>query len=450
MSSLFEGGENAGAPAADLRVVSLLARGVAEARLLEGDPVLQSDLYHTLGGIYRTLGSLDEADRLLTTALELRRSTEAEHPADVAAALIGLAEVRFDQARYDDAERLAREALALADTRAGAMDVVRTQALTALGRVLREKGAFDEAARCLQTAIDAYATRPDAERDLSDAVLALAETEFYAGRIQEAEAHNLRVLVLDRRLYGERHPNVAHVLLNLAAIDAARNDNEKAEARDREALGIMQAWFGADHPETASARTILAQQLVRRGQLDEALAFMREALAVQERVFGPAHPRTAFVLNELGLVAFRKAVYDEAGDAFRRAADAYRAADGKRFQAGVALVNLGSVHLAQHRDAEAERIIRDALALYAELLPDDHQNVAIAKGKLGRALVRQRRYQDAEPFLTAAYAVLHVPNAPATTWLQAAREDLATLHAALGDAAKAEAYRIEWKSAEKP
>ena len=108
---LFEGGDRGGAPAADLRVVSLLERGVREARSLDDDPRAQAEMFLTLGRVYQELGDLESADDLLTAALDSRLSRPGEQPADVVMSLVALSELRLDQARLDDAQQLAEDAL---------------------------------------------------------------------------------------------------------------------------------------------------------------------------------------------------------------------------------------------------------------------------------------------------------------------------------------------------
>src|SRR5262249_45009880 len=65
MLRLFDGGEKEAGPAADLRVVTLLDRGVLEARMLDREPLVQAELFETLGGIYDKLGKFQQADALL-------------------------------------------------------------------------------------------------------------------------------------------------------------------------------------------------------------------------------------------------------------------------------------------------------------------------------------------------------------------------------------------------
>jgi serine/threonine-protein kinase len=449
MLSLFEGGAGDAGPAADLRVVSLLDRGVQEARSLDADPAIQAELYQTLGRIYRNLGSYEEADRLLGTALDQRRARYgAGHP-DVVDSLVALGLLRVDQARLDEAERLVGEGLASGRRTLPPNHPSLVGAIAALGRVHRERGKYDDAARLLDEAIRAYSASPSNAHELAAALTSLANTHFYAGRLDESDDLNHRVLEMDRRLYGDRHPNVAHTQLNLGAIRSSRGQHADAERYYRDARDILESWYGAHHPETASAQTILSQALVQQGMYDEAIQLLRQALATQERIHGPVHPRVAFVWNELGIAALRRNALDEAAIALGRALEVYRAIDGgKHFRVGVALANLASVHLAQEDYARAESLFREALALYGDVLPPEHLNTAIARSKLGRVLVRQQRYQEAEAELLVAHDILSRQKTPASSWLQTTREDLVASYDALGQREKAQRFRAELAEAQ--
>ena len=75
-------------PAAELRVVDLLDRGVREAQSLETEPAVEAELLQTLGGIAQNLGRLDQADELLERALKLRRAAFGEDHSDVGRSLV--------------------------------------------------------------------------------------------------------------------------------------------------------------------------------------------------------------------------------------------------------------------------------------------------------------------------------------------------------------------------
>ena len=71
---------------------------------------------------------------------------------------------------------------------------------------------------------------------------------------------NRRVLALDKKLHGEKHPHVADDLINLAAVQFERGRYPEAEGYQREAVKIFRDWYGPDHPETASALTHLGRK----------------------------------------------------------------------------------------------------------------------------------------------------------------------------------------------
>ena len=112
---LFEGGDKLAGPADSLRVVTLLDRGVIEARGLDAEPAAQAELYLTLGGIYQKLGKLARADSLIQLALTRRQTLLGPRHPDVAATLVALGRLRIDQARFDDAEQLIRQGLTMAN-----------------------------------------------------------------------------------------------------------------------------------------------------------------------------------------------------------------------------------------------------------------------------------------------------------------------------------------------
>src|SRR3989454_915408 len=90
MLNLFQGGDEAVGPADSLRVVTLVDRGVLDARNLDGEPAVQAELYETLGSIYQKLGKLDMADSLLRTALARseEHTSELQSPCNLVCRLL--------------------------------------------------------------------------------------------------------------------------------------------------------------------------------------------------------------------------------------------------------------------------------------------------------------------------------------------------------------------------
>jgi eukaryotic-like serine/threonine-protein kinase len=447
MLNLFTGGDEAAGPADDLRVVSLIDRGVLEAQNLAAEPAVQVTMYRTLGGIYQSLGDLMKADTLLQRALEQRRSLYGADSAEVAESLVALGLLRVGQAKFEDAEHFVRDGLAMSKRHLAADDLGVARATTALGRVLEERGSYKDAIAVLEDAARLHASHGTASADLAATLRELVNCHFYAGNLASADEIGRRVLAMTRRVNGERHALAAEDLINLGAVQHERGQYPDAERYYREALSITESWYGKEHYKTASNLTMLGRTLQLQKRFDEAGEVLRRAVAIQERVFGPMHPRVASAVNDLGSVAQQRGDLDEAEAAFTRMGAIYRSVYGeKHYLIGIAESNLASVYVLRHDYQRAEPLYRQAIALFTETQSPQHLNTGIGRIKLGRALVSQRRYAEAETELLAGYDILTKQTNPSVPWLRAAREDLVKLYTASKQPEKAHRFEDELHS----
>ena len=444
MNNLFQGGDVDVGPSDTLRVVTLLGQGVKEARALAADPAIQAELYQTLGDIYQNLGDFERADSLLRAALDLRRAHRGPDHPEVARSLVALGVLRMHQSELDEAERLVRQGLELSQRQARADPAAVARATTALGSVLESRGSYDQAIVVLTEAVRLVSLGHLPARDLSATLTPLANCHFYAGHYAISDSLNRRVLALDRELHGDRHPDVASDLINLGAIQFEWGHYAEAVGRYFEALEIYRGWYGNDHFETAATLTMIGRALIPQGRLAEARAPLKQALAIREHVYGPSHPSVASTVNELAKIAQQEGRLDEAEAGFRRMMRIYQTAfHDKHYLIGLALSNLGGVYVDRGDHREAERLFREALRRYAETLPADHLYAGIGRIKLGRALLRQRRYPEAEHESLAGYGIVAAKADPSVNWLQNARQDLIAEYSALQRPEEAAKYQTE-------
>jgi eukaryotic-like serine/threonine-protein kinase len=440
--NLFQGGDEAAGPSDQLRVVSLLDRGVQEAQSLEAEPLVQAELYETLGTIYQKLGKLDRSESLLQSALKIRRSVLGEVNPAVAENLVALGLLRASQARLPEAEQLVRSGLEMSQHTLRSDHPATARAAQALGQILEDQGAYEKAIPVLQEAVRLQSAPGGVPADLASSLRELANCHFYTGDYLTSDAINHRVLEMDRKLYGERHPHVADDLINLGANQYEWGHYLEAEHFYRQALEIIRGWYGKNHPETASALTMIGRALVAQQKFSEAGVIAREALQIQEQVYGPVHPRVASALNELGRVALQQGKLEEAETSFSRMTEIYRSVypNGHWF-IGIAEANLAGVFMERKQFARAEALYRDALHIYANTLPGDHVNVGIGRVKLGRALLHEKRYSDALAESHAGYDILASKPDKTNPWLKNAKQDLGEEYAALKQPDQAARFR---------
>jgi len=451
MTNLFEGGDESVGPADSLRVVTLIDRGVQEARSLDGEPAIQADLLATLGGLYEKLGNLSRADSLLTASLVRRRALYGpEHP-DVGESLVALGLLRADQARLPEAEQLIRDGLAMVKRSLPETHPAIASASAALGRVLQNRGAYAQAIPVLEEVVRDREAADTASPDLASALNELANTHFYAGHFLVSDSLNRRALEIYRNLYGAGHPLVADNLINLGAIQDEFGNYDETERLYRQALDINRRWYGNDHFETASNLTLLGRVLVKEERLDEAEDALRQALVIQERVYGPVHPQVASTLNELGNVALARKRLDDAEASFRRMLDIYRNVYGdNHYLLAVAMSNIATVRMRRNDFTGAERLMHEVVSRFTRSLSPEHMNTGIARTKLGRTLVKQGRFAEAAAESRAGYEILLRQNGHPEVWLNMAREDLQAAYTSIGDSANALRFRTELLASREP
>jgi serine/threonine protein kinase/tetratricopeptide (TPR) repeat protein len=446
---LFQGGDKAAGPADSLHVVTLLDRGLVQARSLDAEPAVQAELYVTLAGIYQHLGNLPRADSLFRLALDRRRAVLGPTHPDVAASLVALGDLRVDQAQLEDAERLIRQGVDLAKSVLPPNDPAVIHSLAELGRVLEERGSYDKAIPIMQDVVRRDTAARAARVDLAANLSTLADVNFYAGHYDISDSLNREVLAIYRQEYGARHPQVADILVNLGASQQERGNYKDAERFDREALAMTRSFYGDSNPATALDLTMLGRALEFQNRFEEADTVLRQALAIRERVYGPVHPSVASTLNELGNIAYQHDHYDEAIAYHTRILGIYRKIyDDKHYLIALAISNLATAIYGKKDYPRAEQLYREAVRRYTAAQGPNHTNTGIARVKLGHVLLRERRFAEAQAETQAGYDVLVKQTSASLVFLKSARKDLVAEFDTLGKPEMAAKYRAELAATE--
>ena len=444
MSNLFQGGDEAAGPSDSLRVLTIVDRGVQQAKSLGNEPKSQAELYASLGDIYQKLGKLDQADSLLRSALEERKSVYGDQSPEVAETLTALGLLRLDQAHLDEAEQFTRQGLEIERRNFAQNDPATAKALVAYGRVLSQRGSYDKGIPALEQAVKIESAPNVPPADLAASLSALAEAEYLAGQYENCNPLYKQLLAMHRKIYGEQHPLVADDLSNLAAVQQDLGYYPEAEKFDRQAVEITQAYYGKDHPQTAAKLTSLGRALTFENKFDDAEATLEQALTILEHVYGQVHPVVAETLNELGNVASMRDHLDDAKDKFTRVVEIYKAVYGeKHYTVGIAVSNLGSIYYDKKDYPHAEQFFHQAIQIETDSLGAENVNTGIARIKLGRTLLHEKRYKEGEIETLAGYAIEKKQGSDSNSFIRAARKDLVADYQAMHEPEQAAKYQAE-------
>ncbi len=191
----------------------------------------------------------------------------------------------------------------------------------------------------------------------------------------------------------------------LVRIEAMRTDN-RLDAAMHALQPLLPTLRKVDDPVTARGAKAAANVLYLNGRHDEAIAMARIAAARTVRVFGAdsLEAREAAFMPGLALSSVKR--YDEARAALEPAIAQWTAA-GLPPQIDVvnaleALANADSAR-GDYRGAEAR--LRESLRMVRAISPAAGTTEAVTLTKLGIALVRQERFDEAEPTLDRALAI---------------------------------------------
>jgi serine/threonine protein kinase/tetratricopeptide (TPR) repeat protein len=359
-----------------------------------------------LGSVIRRQARPDEAESLLREALAMRQKLLGNKHPDVAHSLSNLSLLLISPQlnKGAEAEPLIREAMAIQKERPGSDEFSFATPMLILARALALQGRSSEAEPMYREALAMKAKllgreHPEIARPLYDFALFLRDE----GKLAEAETTVREVLAIQRKHLGHDHSEVNEDLNLLAEILLAQGRVAEAESMLRDQLAIQRTLLGNDHRAVSDALGNLARLLQDQGKLAEAEAIQREELAVEKKLSGEEHPFVANSLGSLAAVLRDQGKLTEAESVIREALAMRRklqSTDDPDLAA--TLAELASVLLAEEKFVEAESPARECLAIREKKRPNDWRAFN-ARALLGRTLLGQKKYADAEPLLLAGY-----------------------------------------------
>ena len=277
----------------------LLTEALEVARQRWGSKYEKGTLMYTmiLANLYRATGQYEEAEQLLETTLETARQKWGTQNWTTLRALLSLGDLRTDQGHFDEAERLLREALKgyrliMGNTIESEYELP-PQAMNALAVLLMERKQYDEADSLLE---EALRIRTRLLGDNSSGILeikhSLAMLHTRQGEYDDATGLFTTVLKGRQDIFGRDHPWTLETLNGLGVLRREQRHYEEAEQLLIEALEGRQTKLGDDHPSTLESKHELAILYKEQRDYVKAEPLLLEALKGRRLKLGDTHPHT--------------------------------------------------------------------------------------------------------------------------------------------------------------
>ena len=304
-----------------------------------------------------------------------------------------------------------------------------------LGRFYESLSQWNDAERCCQRALTISKTElGDRHPDTALSLNNLATLYRSQGRYVEAEPLYLEALEIRTAELGDRHPDTAQSLNNLAGLYESQGRYGEAEPLYVEALEISKAELGDRHLYTVRNLNNLAALYWSQGRYVEAEPLYLEALEISKAELGDRHPDTALSLNNLAELYRSQGRYVEAEPLYLEALEISKAELGDRHPyTAQGLNNLALLYSSQGRYIEAEPLYVEALEIKKAELGDRHPDTAGSLFNLAVLYHQTERHQQALPLIQDAIAIYlsvlgadHPTTQAAQSWLQPIQQATST------------------------
>ncbi|KPQ32078.1 MAG: TPR repeat [Phormidesmis priestleyi Ana] len=275
------------------------------------------------------------------------------------------------------------------------------------GFFLASQGRYEEAEPLYVKALEIRKAElgerhPDTARSLDN----LAGLYRSHGRYGEAEPLYIKALEIRKTELGERHPDTGLGLNNLAALYESQGRCAEAELLYIEALEISKTKLGDHNPATATGLNNLAALYKSQGRYVAAEPLYVEVLKIKKTELGEHHPDTTTSLNNLAALYESQGRYGEAEQLYVEALEIRKAELGDHHpDTTISLNNLAGLYRCQGRYGEAEPLYVEALEIWITELGERHPYTATVLSNLAALYESQGRYGEAEPLYGEALEI---------------------------------------------
>jgi Tfp pilus assembly protein PilF len=364
--------------AADLTAARLAIR---QARYTDAEPLLKSavdgaphdsldsaEAMNDLGKLYRLTAKYDQADSLDHQALAVESKSLGENDPRIAVVLENLGELHTIRGKYDLAEKELSRALAIRTKAFGLDNADTAESMTNLGFVYLCVCRCDEGEKlCAQAVeIQSKVLQPD-DPARADGWDNLGNAYYLRSRLTDAGVLFKRSLELRAASLGDDHPDVGTSYDNLGWLYLVWGDAPRARRYYKLAAFTRENALGADHPDTIESQALAAEETdPHLIPADQTAAVLEKAFAAETRILGPGHWITQTIQ-----------------------------------------VGLAQTYISMNRDADAEKLLADAVAAARGAFGENHVNTANIEWALADYYTQAaNRAADAEPLYKQAVSTI--------------------------------------------
>jgi tetratricopeptide (TPR) repeat protein len=363
-----------------------------------------------LVGTFELSNPATENPRTITALTILGRSAErarrelAGQPAIEARLLATLGRAYINLGLLNEAQASLESAMPTLE-KAGPDGV---DALLVLAQTYGAQGSLDKALETVRRSEGLIGPNPESNANLRGAAaLTRGRILVNASRVKEGVAAFDQAMYHFRRAEDAPPGSVARVLNNRGLLLSDDGQFAAAEASLQESLTLFQKELGPEHLQSGKAWFALAQNSFNAGDLRKAQGQIAEALRIERKVLDRDNPILADTLSMQGQIYQGLGQLTEAERSLREAVAIYRQAfGGPHFLIGIAEVYLALIESQRGRPDAALATLADAKKNYDASYGKTHPNHGDLLVNRAKILAKAGRLPEARKDCIAGMAIL--------------------------------------------
>ena len=242
-------------------------------------PEVEATLRTTVALAYQGLALSDRAEPHFKKAISLRQTIGGKDTVQMSELLTSFARTQYEAGNPEQAFNSIEESLAILRRNSSPPEPT-LKALLTLLNFLSWNGRFQEADEIANEALTLAGDLDSTELAcVADLATSVSRAKFGLGDLATSEAMARKGVELQRRLYGENHPQTALGLTQLGLVLRQQDRLSEAELAQRQALAILRQHYGDEYKSNQQVLIRLARVLVSERKIDEAKSVRDEAIA---------------------------------------------------------------------------------------------------------------------------------------------------------------------------
>lgn len=421
-------------PNRDIKLREVVDRAAAriDGRFVD-QPIVEAEIRHSIGRIYRDLTELDPAEVQLERALEIRNERLGSRHPDTLACRHNLALVYVARGDYDLAENEFTELLEIMIKDLGEDHAHSIATIGSLARVYDLQGRPEMAGQMFQKSHDLSLQKWGPKH--ADSITSLNKLAYWhqrRGNYDLAEQMFDRTLAVLKEKHGIDDPRTLNTLHNIASV-------YHRQGRTQEALELFEIVVeasgrvnGEHNLKTLTAQISLATAYEMGGDSARAEKLLLETREALNTSVGSTHPFALLCVSHLGEMYTDQRRYAEALPLLKQAAEGQRIALRADHPERIRSLNyLSKVHLALGQPSEAEPLLKEVLNYFETRHGDEHPETQEVLLSLVRIYWSRSQTDQSIPLLERYYAAVESTKGPDHKMTVIARANLAlNLHSA--------------------